>query len=51
MKNLIIKEVNFNGVTLVGILKDGKIFTPLKKFCEFLEVDFNGQYQRVKRKL
>ena len=47
--DLVIKEVNFNGATLVGILKDGKVYTPLKKFCEFLGVDFNGQYQRIKR--
>jgi|GEM_PF-1438267 len=49
ISNLVIKEVNFNGATLVGILKDGKLYTPLKKFCEFLGVDFNGQYQRIKR--
>ncbi|WP_278574796.1 phage antirepressor N-terminal domain-containing protein [Fusobacterium ulcerans] len=47
--DLVIKEVNFNEALLVGILKDRKIYTPLKKFCEFLGVDFNGQYQRIKR--
>lgn len=49
MKDLIIKEVKFNGATLVGILKEGKIYTPLKKFCEFLGIDFEGQRQRIKR--
>ena len=49
MKNLIIKEVIFNGATLVGILKDGKIHTPLKKFWEFLGIDFEGQRQRIRR--
>lgn len=49
MNNLIVKEVNFNGANLVGILKDGKIYTPLKKFCEFLGVDYHGQRQRIRR--
>lgn len=49
MKDLIVKEVNFNGAILVGILKEGKIYTPLRKFCEFLGVDFNGQHQRIRR--
>lgn len=49
MKDLTVKEVNFNGAILVGILKDGKIYTPLKKFCEFLGVDFSSQLQRIKR--
>lgn len=49
MKDLTVKEVNFNGAILVGILKDGKVYTPLKKFCEFLGVDFSSQLQRIKR--
>lgn len=49
MKDLIVKEVNFNGAILVGILKEGKIYTPLKKFCEFLGIDFSSQLQRIKR--
>lgn len=49
MKDLIVKEVNFNGAILVGIFKEGKIYTPLKKFCEFLGIDFEGQRQRIKR--
>lgn len=49
MKDLIIKEVKFNEASLVGILKEGKIYTPLKKFCEFLGVDYHGQRQRIKR--
>lgn len=49
MNDLIVKEVNFNGATLTGIFKEGKIYTPLKKFCEFLGVDFEGQRQRIKR--
>lgn len=49
MNDLIVKEVNFNGATLVGVLKDGKIYTPLKKFCEFLGIDFEGQRQRIRR--
>lgn len=49
MNDLIVKEVNFNGATLVGVLKEGKIYTPLKKFCEFLGIDFEGQRQRIRR--
>ncbi len=49
MNDLIVKEVNFNGANLVGILKEEKIYTPLKKFCEFLGVDFSSQLQRIKR--
>ena len=49
MNDLIIKEVSFNGANLVGILKEGKIYTPLKKFCEFLGVDFSSQLKRIKR--
>ena len=49
MNDLIVKEVDFNGANLVGILKEGKIYTPLKKFCEFLGVDYHGQRQRIRR--
>ncbi|WP_443864300.1 phage antirepressor N-terminal domain-containing protein, partial [Fusobacterium ulcerans] len=49
MNDLIVKEVEFNGEKLIGIYKEGKIYTPLKKFCEFLGVDFNGQHQRIRR--
>lgn len=49
MNDLVIKEVNFNGANLIGVLKEGKIYTPLRKFCEFLGVDFNGQHQRIRR--
>lgn len=49
MKDLTVKEVNFNGAILVGILKEGKVYTPLKKFCEFLGIDFSSQLQRIKR--
>lgn len=49
MNDLIVKEVEFNGEKLIGIYKEGKIYTPLKKFCEFLGVDYHGQRQRIKR--
>ncbi|WP_339008576.1 phage antirepressor N-terminal domain-containing protein [Fusobacterium varium] len=49
MNDLVVKEVNFNGATLVGILKEGKIYTPLRKICDFLGVDFSSQLQRIKR--
>nr|DAE81025.1 MAG TPA: hypothetical protein [Caudoviricetes sp.] len=49
MNDLVVKEVNFNGANLVGILKEGKIYTPLRKFCDFLGVDFSSQLQRIKR--
>ena len=49
MTDLIIKKVEFNGASLIGIYKEGKIYTPLRKICEFLGIDFNGQYQRIKR--
>lgn len=49
MNDLIVKEVEFNGEKLIGIYKEGKIYIPLKKSCEFLGVNFNGQHQRIRR--
>lgn len=46
---LVTREVNFNGAGLLGILKDGKIYTPLKKFCEILGVDYSSQLKRIGR--
>lgn len=46
---LVRKEVEFHNSKLVGIQKDGKIYTPLRNFCEILGVDTSGQLQRIKR--
>lgn len=49
MKELITKEVTINGSTFIGVYKDGKVYTPLRKFCEFLGIGFTGQHQRIQR--
>lgn len=49
MNELITKEVTINGSTFIGVYKDGKVYTPLRKFCEFLGINFDGQRQRIRR--
>jgi len=46
---LVRKEVEFHNSKLIGIQKDGKIYTPLRQFCEILGVDYSGQIKRIKR--
>lgn len=46
---LVRKEVEFHNSKLVGIQKDGKIYTPLKQFCDVLGVDYSSQLKRIKR--
>lgn len=49
MNELITKEVTINGSTFIGVYKGGKVYTPLRKFCEFLGIAFSSQLQRIKR--
>jgi|GEM_PF-4981055 len=50
MKELIVKEVNFNGVNLIGVQKDGKVFVAIKKICDDLGLsDHKKQIARIKR--
>ena len=49
MNDLITKEVQINGGTFVGVFKDDKIYTPLRKFCDFLGVNFSSQLKKIKR--
>lgn len=46
---LVRKEEEFHSSKFVGIQKDGIIYTPLKHFCDTLELDFSGQLKRIKR--
>ncbi len=46
---LVRKEVEFHNSKLVGIQKDGKIYTPINYFCEVLGVDYSSQLKRIKR--
>lgn len=49
MNDIVTKEITIDGGTFIGVYKDGKIYTPLRKFCEFLGVNFSGQHQRIQR--
>lgn len=45
-----IKEVTFNGVTMLGIqTESGKVFTGIRKICEDLGIDFSSQLKKIKR--
>ncbi len=46
---LVRKEVEFHNCKLVGIQRNGKIYTPIKHFCEALGLDSSGQLKRIKR--
>ncbi len=46
---LVRKEVEFHNSKLVGIQKDGKIYTPIRQLCEILGLDSSSQLQRIKR--
>lgn len=48
MSNLIVKEVSFNDVALIGIQKDSKVFVGLRKICDDLGIDFSGQLKKIK---
>lgn len=48
MSNLVIKEVTFNNVTLIGVQKDGKLYVAVKKICDDLGVDFSSQLKKLK---
>lgn len=43
------KEVDFNGVNLVGVSFEEKLYIIIKNFCEVLGVNYIGQLQRIKR--
>ena len=49
MNELIVKEVNFNGVNLIGVQKEGKVFVAVKSICDDLGLNSNKQNQRIKR--
>lgn len=46
--NLVVKEVTFNNVTLIGVQKDGKIYVAVKKICDDLGLDSNNQIKKLK---
>lgn len=46
---LVRKEVEFHNSKLVGIQKDGKIYTPIRHFCDILGISSRGQIQRITR--
>ena len=46
---LVKKEVEFHNSKLVGIQKDGEIYTPIRQLCEILGLDSSSQLQRIKR--
>lgn len=51
IKPLEFETVYFNGAELLAIKgDDGKLYSPLKKFCEQLGIDYSSQLQRIKRK-
>jgi hypothetical protein len=48
MSNLVVKEVTFNNVTLIGVQKDSKIYVAVKKICDDLGIDFSSQLKKIK---
>lgn len=52
VKPLEFETVYFNGAELLAIKGDnGKLYSPLKKFCEQLGIDDSSQLKRIKRNL
>ena len=43
------KEIGFNGMNLIGISFEEKLYIIVKNFCEVLGVNYKGQIQRIKR--
>ena len=43
------KEIGFNGMNLIGVSFEEKLYIIIKNFCEVLGINYNGQLQRVKR--
>ena len=46
---LVRKEVEFHNSKLVGIQKDGKIYTPISHICEVLGITTSSQIKRIRR--
>lgn len=44
-----IKTIDFNGQQLITIEQDGIHYTAVKPICENIGLDWNGQFQRIKR--
>ena len=43
------KEIGFNGMNLVGVSFEEKLYIIVKNFCEALGIDYNSQLKRIKR--
>lgn len=43
------KEIGFNGVNLIGVCFEEKLYIIVKNFCEVLGINYKGQIQRIKR--
>lgn len=49
MKDLIIKEVAFNNVTMIGVQRqDGKVFVSVKKICDDLGINSSSQLTKIR---
>jgi hypothetical protein len=45
---LVRKEVEFHNCKLIGIQKDGNIYTPINYFCDILGVNLASQLRKIK---
>ena len=43
------KEIGFNGMNLIGVCFEEKLYIIVKNFCEVLGINYKGQIQRIKR--